>query len=117
MAFACGNLPSVLVLVLGSWLFCSSMGKSRSLDRVQGSMDIWRVPYFMSANGPEWIIPHLLILALLGGLSLVRAGQFLSLEVVWRYTRDGFVGFCTASINRFSPFPRLGDLGSEIAAA
>ena len=74
MAFAYRSLPSVLVLIFGliGFVLFNPWAEVIHSDRVQGSMDILARSFrFMSANGPEWIIPHLLIFVLLGGLSLV----------------------------------------------
>ena len=73
VAFSFGSLPSVLVIVFGliGFVLFNPWAEVIHSDRVQGSMDILaRAFRFMTANGPEWIIPHLLIFALLGGLSL-----------------------------------------------
>ena len=83
MAFSFGNLPSAVTMVLGivGFVLFNPWMEVIHSDRVQGSMDILaRAFRFMSANGPEWIIPHLLIFALLGGFTLVPGsiGSFLA---------------------------------------
>ena len=73
MAFNYGNLPSVVTMVFGivGFVLFNPWTEVIHTDRVQGSMDILARSFrFMSANGPEWIIPHLVIFALAGGLSL-----------------------------------------------
>ena len=83
MAFSFGNLPSAVTMVLGivGFVLFNPWMEVIHSDRVLGSMDILaRAFRFMSANGPEWIIPHLLIFALLGGFTLVPGsiGSFLA---------------------------------------
>jgi len=73
LAFQYGNLPSAIstvVSIVGFVLFNPWTEVIHS-ERVEGSMDILvRAFRFMSANGPEWIIPHLLLFAVMGGLTM-----------------------------------------------
>jgi len=82
LAFQYGNLPaavSMLVGIVGFILFNPWTEVIHS-ERAQGSMDILvRSFRFMSSNGPEWIIPHLVLFGLMGGVSMVPGsmGDFL----------------------------------------
>ncbi len=83
MAFGYGNLPTMLTVAFGivGFVLFNPWAEVIHSERVQGSMDILARSFrFMSANGPEWIIPHLLIVVLLGGLSVVpgSVGSFLA---------------------------------------
>ncbi len=74
LAFQYGNLPSAVTLVVGivGFILFNPWTEVIHSERVQGSMDtLVRAFRFMSSNGPEWIIPHILIFALMGGVTLV----------------------------------------------
>ena len=74
LAFQYGNLPaavSMLVSIVGFILFNPWTEVIHS-ERVQGSMDILvRSFRFMSSNGPEWIIPHIVLFGLMGGVTMM----------------------------------------------
>ena len=74
LAFQYGNLPNAVALVVGiiGFVLFNPWTEVIHSERIQGSMDtLVRAFRFMSANGPEWIIPHVVIFALMGGVTMV----------------------------------------------
>jgi len=74
LAFQYGNLPAAVSLVFGivGFILFNPWTEVIHSERVQGSMDILARSFrFMSGNGPEWIIPHLLIFGLMGGVTMM----------------------------------------------
>jgi hypothetical protein len=73
LAFQYGNLPSTVSMLVGivGFILFNPWTEVIHTERVEGSMDILvRSFRFMTANGPEWIIPHLLLFAVMGGLTM-----------------------------------------------
>ena len=74
LAFQYGNLPNAVSLVVGiiGFILFNPWTEVIHSERIQGSMDtLVRAFRFMSSNGPEWIIPHVIIFALMGGVTMV----------------------------------------------
>ena len=74
LAFQYGNLPNSVAVVVGivGFILFNPWTEVIHSERVEGSMDtLVRAFRFMSSNGPEWIIPHIVIFALMGGVTMV----------------------------------------------
>jgi hypothetical protein len=74
MAFQFAGLPGMVSTLFGlvALILFNPWPEVIHTDRVGGSMDILvRSFRFMQVNGPEWIAPHLLLLAVGGGVVMV----------------------------------------------
>ena len=88
LVFGLGGLPAVVPTVLGivAFVLFNPWPEVIHSERTNGAMDILvRAFRFMSQNGPEWVIPHLLLVGLgwgaLNAPSSVISGVGLGLGV------------------------------------
>ena len=76
MVFGLGGLPAIVPTLLGlaAFFLFDPWPAVIHTERTSGAMDILvRAFRFMSENGPEWIIPHLLLFALGAGVVISAA--------------------------------------------
>ena len=77
LVFGLGGLPSMIPALFSVVVFIlfNPWPEVIHSERTNGAMDILVQSFrFMSSNGPEWVFPHLLLLGLGVGLSMIPGG-------------------------------------------
>ena len=77
LVFGLGGLPSMVPVLFSVVVFIlfNPWPEVIHSERTSGAMDILVQAFrFMSSNGPEWVFPHLLLIGLGVGLSMVPGG-------------------------------------------